>query len=101
MSPNWARPISLSTVREHLEKLNGTDFDSDYLPGNLVVVGFISGYRVLNRTPDFRELQLSISQGLNEELRLVYSGTYPILMNSREFLSKNKINYQLPDYPSF
>ena len=83
MCSNWNRPISLTFVREHLEKLNGSDFDSTYIPGNLVIVGFISGYRVLNRTPDFREIQLSISQGLNEELRLIYSGECSVFIIRR------------------
>ena len=74
MCSEWNRPVSLSKLREHFEQLHGADFESSYIPGNLVVVGFITGLRVLTRTSDFREVQLSVSQGLNEELRLTYVG---------------------------
>ena len=84
---DWNRPVLLSNLREHLEMLNGSDFEPSYVPGNLVAIGFISGYRVLTQTSEFRELQLSISQGLNEELRLTYVGEYRFLIkNSREFI---------------
>ena len=70
----WDRPISLTRLREHFELLKGADFEPTYVPGNLVIVGFITGYRILTRTSEFREVQLSVSQGLNEELRLNYVG---------------------------
>ena len=44
------------------------------LPQNLLVSGLISGYRVLRTDPDFQEVFVDITQGGNEELRIVYSG---------------------------
>ena len=71
---DWDRPVLLSSVRKHFETLQGSDFEPSFVPGNLVMIGFITGYRVLTQTSDFRELQLSVSQGQNEELRLNYVG---------------------------
>lgn len=68
---NWKIPIDLKRAREHLE-VNPPSLDE--VPGNLCTVGILSGYRILNHTAEFREIQFAISQGGNEELRLTYIG---------------------------
>ena len=68
---DWKVPIDLKQARAHIE-LNPHSLDT--IPGNLCTVGIVSGYRVLTQTSDFREIQLAVSQGGDEELRLTYMG---------------------------
>ena len=68
---DWTVPISLSALKLYLE----TSTEAlDRIPGNLCMVGIISGYRVIHECPDFCEIHFDISQGQDEELRLHYIG---------------------------
>ena len=73
--------ISLRNVRAHFETLSGSDFDSKFVSDTLCVLGILTGYRVLHFTDEFKEIEICLSQGGNEELRLYYTGIQP---DSRE-----------------
>ena len=69
----WRGPLELSRVRHELES------DPSYIdqfPGNLCVIGIISGYRIMSQTLDFREIQFDVTQGYNDEIRFHYVGEF-------------------------
>ena len=70
---NWSEPLNLAHLRVRLER-DPKMFESS--PGNLSIIGVISGYRTKQTDPSFREVYFEISQGYNDELRLVYIGKY-------------------------
>ena len=61
------------TVRRYFEAFPQ---NLEVLPQNLLVCGLISGYRTLRTDPDFQEVFVDVTQGGNEELRIVYSGEH-------------------------
>lgn len=81
---DWKIPLDLKLVRAQLEEDPGM---IDRIPGNLSTVGIVSGYRIISRTPDFREVRFEVSQGYDEELQLTYIGLYveAIDLNSSPF----------------
>ena len=70
---NWTEPLDLVEVRSVLENDPST---LNAVPGNLCLVGIISGFRILQTDPDFREIFFEVSQGYNDELKLHYLGKF-------------------------
>lgn len=69
--------MEISCIRLFLEQ---NDADSvDEFPGNLTITGLISGLRVCQTDPDFREVSFNVTQGSNEELCVTYIGWYDSL----------------------
>ena len=66
-------PLCLSDARRYFERSEGLFLESD-LPPNLSIVGVISGYRRQQWDPDFTQVTLEVTQGLNEEFRFSYEG---------------------------
>ena len=66
-------PLNLSEARMYFESKQGQYLSSDF-PQNLTVVGVLSGHRRSQIDPDFTQVYLELSQGLNEEFRLCYEG---------------------------
>ena len=75
--------ISLRNMRTRFEALCGSDFDSQFVSDNLSAIGILTGYRILHHTDEFKEIELCLSQGGNEELRIYYQG---FILSSRELL---------------
>ena len=70
---NWSEPLDLKQVPGYFENFEvETAFDA--IPDNLCIVGIISGYRVVQKNSDFKEIYFDVSQGHDDELRLRYIG---------------------------
>lgn len=68
-------PLCLSTARKYFESRKGAYLMSD-VPSSLSIVGIISGYRREQYDPDFTQVHICLTQGLNEEFRMVYEGKF-------------------------
>ena len=73
---DWSVPVDLKKLR-HMLEVDPALFETT--PGNLSLIGIVSGYRVIQTDPSFREIHFEVSQGYNDELRLVYIGKWRIL----------------------
>ena len=70
---DWSEPLDLKQVRGYFENTEAeTAFDG--ILDNLCIVGIISGFRVVQKNSDFREIQFDLSQGYGDKLRLRYTG---------------------------
>ena len=72
----WSEPLDLMGLRQKLEAKPAL---FEVIPGNLSLVGIISGYRVIQTDPSFREVHFEVSQGYNDELRLFYIGEFKLI----------------------
>ena len=70
---NWSEPLDLKQVRGYFENAEA-ETALDGIPDNLCIVGIISGYRVVQKNSDFKEIYFDVSQGHDDELRLRYIG---------------------------
>ena len=99
-SVDWRKPVILERMRAAFVRSPEL---IDSMPGNLCLIGIISGYRVINQTPEFREIQFDVSQGYNDEIRIVYQGKTIFrgsILVSKEtlvnmFLESSKLPYTL------
>ena len=70
-SIDWHGPLILEQVRASFEASPSL---INSVPGNLCIIGIVSGHRILSRTSDFTEIQFDVSQGYNDEIRFIYKG---------------------------